>query len=160
MPDTDWNYVTKQLKLAHLSDDFIKALKKNYETKDFEEVVRLNVLLFLKKTDIHGTQVTDQAISDVDDFLKSHNDRLKKAEAQFGVPGPIVASLLWIESRYGKNLGRFHVPSVYLHLVQAPRPDVQKYLQTQTGRYADNVTPASARAHFTKDARQSEIRSR
>ena len=142
MPETDWAYVRKQLKIAGLSESFIKDLEKNYETKDFEEVVRLNVLLFLKKTDYHGSQVTDQAVSDVAGFVSEHKDRLKKAEALYGVPGKVVASLLWLESRYGKNLGHFHVPSVYLDLVQAPRADVQKYLLTQTSRYTEHVTPA------------------
>ncbi len=145
MPDTDWAYVRTQLKLAGLSQPFIKDLEKNYETKDFEEVVRLNVLLFLKKSDYHGSQVTDQAASDVADFASEHKDRLKKAEALYGVPGKVVASLLWLESRYGKNLGRFHVPSVYLDLVQAPRSNVQTYLLTQTGRYIDHVTSAQKR---------------
>ena len=142
MPSSDWAYVIKQMKLAGLSEPFIKEMQKNYEPKDFEEVVRLNVLLFLKKSDIHGTQVNDQAVSDVQAFMKNYDDRLKKAESLFQVPGPLVASLLWIESRYGKNLGRFHVPSVYLNLVQAPRSEVQKYLLTQTGRYTENVTPS------------------
>jgi membrane-bound lytic murein transglycosylase B len=145
MPDPDWKFVRRQLKLAHLSDPFIRELKKNYESKDFEEVVRLNVLLFLKKSDYHGVQVTDQAASEVADFVKDHSERLKIAESRYGVPGKIVASLMWLESRYGKNSGNFHVPSVYLHLVQAPRVAVQKYLLTQTGRYADSVTPAQKR---------------
>jgi membrane-bound lytic murein transglycosylase B len=142
MPDADWKYVRKQMKLAGLSEPFIKEMQKNYESKDFEEVVRLNVLLFLKKADIHGVQVNDQAVVDVQGFMKDYDSRLKKAEAQFEVPGRIVASLLWMESRYGKNLGRFHVPSVYLNLLQAPRADVQNYLLTQTGRYTDKVTAA------------------
>lgn len=149
VPESDWKFTRKQLKLAGLSEAFIKDLQKYYEPKDFEEVVRLNVLLFLKKADIHGVQVTDQAVSDVTAFVKEHSDRLKKANSLYGVPGNVVASLLWIESRYGKNLGHFHVPSVYLHLVQAPRADVQKYLLTQTGRYTESVTPAQ-RARILK----------
>ena len=47
MPDADWKFVRKQMKLAGLSEPFIKEMQKNYEPKDFEEVVRLNVLLFL-----------------------------------------------------------------------------------------------------------------
>jgi membrane-bound lytic murein transglycosylase B len=140
MPASNWAYVNKQLQLAGLSDAFIKSLSKNYETKDFEEVVRLNVLLFLKKSDYHGAQITDQAASEVSEFASAHKDRLKKAEIQFGVSGSVVASLLWLESRYGKNAGHFHVPSVYLDLVQAPRPEVQSYLLTQTGRYTASIT--------------------
>lgn len=142
MPPASWPFIEKQMKLAGLHEDFIRALKPNYEPKDFEDVVRLNVLLFLKKTDYHGPQITDQAATEASAFCDEHKDRLKKAEAQFGVPGKIVASLLWLESRYGKNLGHFHVPSVYLNLVQAPRKEVQTYLLTQTGRYTDSVTAA------------------
>jgi membrane-bound lytic murein transglycosylase B len=145
MPEADWSFVRRKMKAVGLSEPFIKEMREHYESKDIEEVVRLNVLLFLKKSDIHGVQVTDQAISDVKGFLKEHDAVLKKADSLYSVPGDVVASLLWIESRYGKNLGRFHVPSVYLNLLQAPRKEVQEYLLTQTGRYTDSVTPAQKR---------------
>ncbi len=142
VPDADWNFVRHKMKVVGLSEPFINEMKKYYEPKDLEELVRLNVLLFLKKTDIHGVQVNDKAVSDVQAFTKEHADVLKKAESLYEVPGRVVASLLWIESRYGKNLGRFHVPSVYLNLLQAPRKEIQEYLLTQTGRYTDKVTLA------------------
>lgn len=142
-PAPSWDYVRRQLKLAKFGEPFINELGKQYEAKDFEEVVRLNVLLFLKKSDIHGVQITDQAIQETAEFYKSNKTFLDKAQSRYGVSGKVVASLLWIESRYGKNSGHFHVPSVYLHLVQAPRAVVQKYLLTQTGRYSETPITAS-----------------
>lgn len=142
-PAASWSYVRKQLKLAGLRSDFIEALKANYEDKDLEDVLRLNVLLFLKKSDYHGVQVTEQAAAEVSAFVKDHRSVLKMAESRWSVDPMIVASLLWIESRYGKNLGKFHVPSVYLNLLQAPRKEMQAFLLTQTSRYTDDeITPA------------------
>jgi membrane-bound lytic murein transglycosylase B len=141
VPSSDWSYIQKQLELKHFSKSFIESMKTNYEEKDFEEVVRLNVLLFLKKADYHGPQVTPEAGHDVQEFCEANKAALTKAEKEFKVPGSVVASLLFMESRYGKNLGHFHVPSVYLDLLEAPRKDVQNYLQSQAERYAERITP-------------------
>lgn len=141
VPEPSWAFARQQLVLAKFSEPFIAQLKKDYDKDGFEEVIRLNVLLFLKKSDYHGPQVNDQAISETTVFSKENAATLKKAERQFGVSGKVVASLLFLESRYGKNAGHFHVPSVYVHLIQSPRKDVQDYLLTQTSRYTESVTP-------------------
>ena len=125
----DWSVVEKRLKSAGLKKSFIEALKANYEPEDFQNVVELNLLLFLRKTDDHGVQVTDDAVDRVRGFLTDHDVAFRKAEREHAVPGPVIASLLWIESRYGKNLGRFNVASIFCHLLQAERVDVLKHLK-------------------------------
>ncbi len=76
-------------------------------------------------------------------FSTANKKSLAKATKTNRVPADVVSSLLWIESRHGRNTGDFHVPSVYLHLIQAPRTSVQNYLLSRTDKYAtDKVTPA------------------
>lgn len=134
----DWAYVEKRLKKASFKPLFIREMKKLYEPGDFTQVLELNVLLFLRKSDYHGTQVTDSAVEEVKSFMIEHQHVLQKAEADHEVRAAVVASLLWIESRHGQNQGRFHVPSVYLHLLQASRPPVVRHLKAQAPRFADD----------------------
>ncbi|HVK60106.1 MAG TPA: lytic murein transglycosylase [Bdellovibrionales bacterium] len=140
VPKANWEFVQKKLEREKFSKAFIKEMQRTYEDEKFEEVIRLNVLLYLKKSDYHGTQVTSDAAREVKSFREANREAFEKAQTRYKVPSGVVASLLWIESRHGKNTGEFHVPSVYLNLIQAPRKDVQLYLQSQTGRYTDKVS--------------------
>jgi membrane-bound lytic murein transglycosylase B len=136
--DPDWKYVERRLKLKKFDKAFIAEMKKIYEPKDFIQVLELNMLLYLRSRDYHGTQVTDQAANEVRAFMEENRDSLKSAEKKMKVSGSVVASLLWIESRHGKNQGRFNVPSVYLSLLQANRKPVLRYLKSAVPRYADD----------------------
>ena len=128
----DWHYLSARLKKAHFKAEFITALRNSYEPDDFRQVVELNLLLFLRKTDQHGVQVTDEANDRIQDFMSENQEALKTAERKYGVPGPVVSSLLWMESRYGENTGRFHVASVFLDLLQAERSQVLKDLKAKS----------------------------
>ncbi|NJL24768.1 MAG: hypothetical protein HC902_06100 [Calothrix sp. SM1_5_4] len=132
--------MNKRLVKEGFKPSFIKALKAKYEDRHFLQVLELNVLLFLRKSDYHGIQVTGEAKERVRGFLKANKAALKKAEKNYRVSPPVIASLLWIESRHGQNTGQFHVPSVYLHLLQAPRPEVVAHLQRNAKQFTDHVT--------------------
>lgn len=144
-PKPSWTYVEKQLRTNGFSENFIEEVTRTYETKHFEDVLRLNILLFLKKSDYHGTQVSSLAQKEVRQFISANRVALEQAEEKYDVPGTVISSLLWIESRHGKNRGDFHVPSVYLHLLQAPRESVQKFLLTQTSRYTKDPIDKATR---------------
>lgn len=136
----DWSYVEKRLKKASFKNSFIQEMKQLYEPKDFAQVLELNVLLYLRKSDYHGTQVTDQAVEEVRSFMAQQKSALRQAESRNKVKASVVASLLWIESRHGRNQGQFHVPSVYLHLLQAERKAVVSHLKSAAPRFADSAT--------------------
>lgn len=133
----DAAYARKQLEAEGFSPGFIKQVMKTYESKGYEEVLRLNTILYLKKSDYHGIQVTEQATKEVRQFSEKNKVALQKAEAAYKVPAEVIASLLFIESRFGKTIGNYHIPSVYLHIIQAPKKSVQEYLLSQTHRYTD-----------------------
>lgn len=137
---SDWPYVEKKLKAAGLKKDFISALKDTYVDKDLETVVKLNVLLFLKKSDYHGVQVNGSGVENIRAFLQTHKDTFAEAEKHFSVKPSVIASLLWMESRHGANYGRFHVPSVFLNLLQSGRKDVIEFLQANATDFNPNVT--------------------
>jgi len=139
-PKADWKFVEKRLQKSGFKPDFVKNLKAFYDPDQFAEVLELNTLLFLKKTDYHGVQVTPEAATTVRGFVELNHEALEGAEKTFGVPKEIVASLLWMESRQGKNTGQFHVASVFLDLLQADRPGTVLYLQHAGTRFTDKVT--------------------
>jgi membrane-bound lytic murein transglycosylase B len=153
-PKPIWSIVERRLVKEKFKAAFIKEMKRLYEKDRFGETLRLNVMLFLKRVNYHGVQVSDEAAEKVQAFINAHAKTFKKAEKEHGVPANVIASLLWIESRHGVNLGDFHVPSVYLHLAQAMRPDVQKYYETQVYRFTDEKLTKKDRIEFKKRSKQ------
>lgn len=141
----DWTYIEKKLKKAKLEKSFIAALKESYNDKDLQTVTKLNVLLFLKTSNYHAVQASDSASENIHSFLSTHSEIFNDAENKFGVSKEVIASLLWMESRHGKNYGNFHVPSVFLNLIQSERADVVTFLQESATEFSSDVTKKNRR---------------
>lgn len=133
-------FLERKLRREKFKPAFVRQMLRDYEQKDFHSVLELNVLLYLRKSNYHGPQVSDHAVSEVREFQQAQSKWLRLASSRYGVNQHAVASLLWIESRLGRNVGNFHVPSVYLHLIQAPRVSVQNYLLSRTTKFTDSIT--------------------
>ena len=56
-----------------------------------------------------GIMVNESRISAGKEFIKSHKQDLKKAEKIYGVPAEIIASIIGIETRYGRIKGNIRV---------------------------------------------------
>jgi membrane-bound lytic murein transglycosylase B len=147
-----WPYVAKRLSQAGFKKSFIKALRAQYDTKDFTQVLELNVLLYLRKSDYHGPQVNHDAAKSVAAFLAQYQPAFKSEERTYGVPPAVIAGLLWLESRYGENTGRFHVPSVFIHLLQAERAPVLSHLKLAAKTMSKEKVTAKVRAEIEKRA--------
>lgn len=140
-PKPSWAFAESRLLAEGLDPQFIRQLKATYDPKDFNEVVELNLLLYLRKKDVHRPQVQKKnPVVTVKEFIATHKHTLRLAEQKYGVHPETVSSLLWLETRHGRNQGRFHVPSVFLHLLQADRMDVVKHLKNTANKYGP-VTP-------------------
>ena len=124
-PDINWSL--QQLKKKKINSSFLKILKKNYDKKSFTSVIRLNTLGFLSPPN-HMSLVSDEAVMKSLDFLNQNKTSFDIALKEYTVPPEIITSLLWVETRHGKITGTFHVPSVYLHLLQLSRQKNQNYL--------------------------------
>ncbi|HEX4923437.1 MAG TPA: lytic murein transglycosylase [Bdellovibrionales bacterium] len=144
----DWTAAEQRLVNAGFNKKFIRALESAYVPSEFRQVVELNVLLYLRKSDYHGPQVTREATDAVRKFIAKHGKTLREAERRFGVTAGPIASLLWLESRHGQNMGRFHVPSVYVHLLQADRPETLEHLKKAASDFGPTTeqTPAEIEA--------------
>lgn len=137
---TNWNYAARKMVNAGLKKKFILEIKRQYEPESFKQVVELNTLLYLKTKNIHGVQVSSDAEENVRRFLTDHRQSFRWMENDFSVDPSVVSSLMWIESRHGKNVGRFHVPSVYVHLLQSDNPKVQEHLVAKGKDYRAKLT--------------------
>lgn len=49
-------------------------------------------------------------------FMVTHQEQLKKAEAEYDIPATVIAAILGIESDYGLNIGRFNPLNVYVSM--------------------------------------------
>ena len=148
----DLKYVRTQMKKAGFKSKFINDVVKAYEEKHFEQTLELNVLLYLRKHDDHGGQVSQDAVKTINDFMDKNRSALFRAEKDHGVSRSVISSLLWLESRHGVNQGRFHVASVYMHLLQGPRKSVVQHLREHAHEFMgkDEVLTPKIRAEIKK----------
>jgi membrane-bound lytic murein transglycosylase B len=69
--------------------------------------------------------VTDRRIDDGVAFLRANAALLKRVEGEFGVPAPLIVTILGVETNYGRVTGRYHVLDALATLAFAypPRQD-------------------------------------
>lgn len=124
-PDLKWS--VQQLKSKKMNNAFINTVRKNYDKKSFERVIRLNILGFLSPSN-HMALISDKAVEKSLGFLQRNQSTFDYVQDEYAVPPEIITSLLWIETRHGNITGTFHVPSVYMHLLQLSRKKNQNEL--------------------------------
>lgn len=124
-PDKQW--LRKELKALGHSKEFIKTALDHYQEKTFETVLRLNLLGFLQPPQ-HMDRVTSQSVAETHKFVETNQEFFEQAEKKYKISPYIISALLWIETRHGEDRGRFHIVSVYLHLLQADRKGIRQKL--------------------------------
>ena len=144
-PASSWPYVRHKLSAAGFEPAFVRALARTYEPRHLARVDELNVLLYLRERDDHGPQATDDGAGRVREFLSTNHALFAATSRRYGVDPAVIASLLYIESRFGRNVGHFHVASVFLNLVQADRPEVIAHLRAAAPQFRKKITPAIRR---------------
>lgn len=103
---------------------FIELLKENYREEERLKVLDYNLLGFLKDRPAANPRIPGWELKRVEDFLRKHKTAFSKVQKKFPVPKEIIASLLWVETKYGRDLGTFHVASSYLSIAQADYPPI------------------------------------
>lgn len=116
-PDTLW--LRQELRRMGLSRAFTEESLRHYEPEGFKTVLTLNLLGFLQPPGQHMNHVTPQAVKEAAKFIRENKKAFAEAQEKFAVPADVISSLLWIETRHGDDVGRFHTLSVFLHLLQA-----------------------------------------
>jgi membrane-bound lytic murein transglycosylase B len=124
-----------------LDDEFIRELNRRYihGKKNWIEsatkILEPNVLGFLYSGDYfsHDTPPGRRAILK---YLRDHQLSFKEAEKEYHVNAYAIASLLWVETKLGKDLGRHPVPWIFHSLVLGAHPNLcSKVLEALPAKY-------------------------
>lgn len=116
-------YAAQRLTAKGLRPDFLELVKKTYREDQREQVLELNLLGFLQSNKATGNEpIPGWELARVHKFLDSHRKTFRSAEREFHVSREVIASLLWVETRHGRDLGKFHVASALFSLSQADYP--------------------------------------
>jgi membrane-bound lytic murein transglycosylase B len=102
-----------------------------------ERIISLNVFGFLSHSD-YSAHYNNFAIKKTKSFLKHYRKTLNAAEKKFAVNKEVIAALLWVETKHGKQTGNFALPFVYFSLAQADHPTLAlKNLEILNSRKAE-----------------------
>jgi membrane-bound lytic murein transglycosylase B len=117
-------HAISKLREKGVSESFLTLLQDNYRESERAKVLDLNILGFLKVRPTQDERIPAWELKRVEKFLKNNRTAFKEAEKKFQVPKEVVASLLWVETKYGRDIGTFHVGSTYLSLMMADYPTI------------------------------------
>ncbi len=98
--------------------DFVQMLINHSSTQFDEKYIRVNVIKSMQKVD-YSSHYSDKSARTVSEILRQNIDIFQKCEDIFNIPKEIIASIIWIETKFGSYLGTSHVPSVYLNTALA-----------------------------------------
>ena len=104
---------------------FIYHLLSDPRTKFEERYVRINVTGFLRKTDY--SRAYDRA--SVNKAARQMNENYSifdSAEKKFSVPKELIATILWIETKFGSYTGNNQLATVFLSTAMADQPQFVK----------------------------------
>ncbi|MBS1560159.1 MAG: lytic murein transglycosylase [Bacteroidetes bacterium] len=125
---------------------FIRRILSVPQTGFDSQCVRINVTNYAKKTD-YSLNVNEMSVKSVRTFIADHDSLLLACEERYNVPKEVIASILWIETKFGRVLGKHHLPSVYLSVMLSAEPEfIEKNLEAvRTGADVDSARIDSVR---------------
>lgn len=140
-------YASEKLRTAGISEDFLQLLIKNYREEERAKVIDLNVLGFLRSNKSSGDEkIPGWELQRVGKFLQEHRREFSYVEKKYPVPKEVIASLLWVETKHGKDLGTFHVGSALFSLVEADYPTIaDQTLESARKKAADYTSAIEAK---------------
>ena len=134
------DYALQRMLDDKLSPEFLQEVKNGLAEKSLrtqqsaQDIIFLNVLGFLAHAD-YSRHYSAKAVREVRKFMKHYSKSLALAEKTFLVPKEVIASLIWVETKFGKHTGSYSLPWVYATLLQAShRTIAQKTIQELSNR--------------------------
>ena len=135
------DHAVARLRAKGMSEAFIDLILRNYEEKDRARVLDLNLLGFLKVRPEQEERIPRWELDRVRKFLYQNRKVFRDAEKRFPVPREVIASLLWVETKHGKDLGRFHVASAFFSIAQADYPTILDQSLDRAKEIGGELTP-------------------
>lgn len=124
-------FADQRFKDAGIDSEFVASLHHSFIEKhsawreEAVHIIELNVFGFLAHSD-YSLHDTPRAKKQISTFLKSHRKSFREAREKYNVPSRVVASLLWVETKHGKVMGKFLAAWVYFALSLSAHPDFTK----------------------------------
>lgn len=116
-------FAAEKVRAKGASQNFLALVQKNYRADQRDRVLELNFLGFLRANKATGEEkIPAWELRRVLKFIESNRATFKEAEKKFRVPKEVIASLLWVETKHGRDLGTFHVASALFSMAQADYP--------------------------------------
>jgi membrane-bound lytic murein transglycosylase B len=135
------DFAFSKLRDKKVSEDFIDLLAANYQEKDRARVLDLNLLGFLKMRPEQEESIPGWELEKVEKFLQKNKKTFSEVEKKFPVPKEVIASLLWVETKYGRDVGTFHVGSAFLSIAQADFPTIIDQTMETAKKIRSEITP-------------------
>ena len=103
--------------------EFVLTLSRDPGVQLDEKIVRLNVLNFAKPAH-YDHFLVDDSVERCRDFLAKYRKTLRLCEHRYRVPKEVIAALLWVETKHGKNTGGRYVVNTFMNLALANTPEM------------------------------------
>lgn len=116
-------FAVEKARAKGASQDFLDLVLQHYRADQREKVLELNFLGFLRANQAKGDEkIPDWELQRVQKFIRKNKLTFAEAEKKFSVPKEVIASLLWVETKHGRDTGNFHVASALFSMAQADYP--------------------------------------
>lgn len=118
-------HLTRAARIARqhgVDSAFVASLLRTPQTAFNDRFVRINVTNYAQKTD-YSHNYNELGVRKVREFVGKHDSILQLVDSLYGVPPEVIGSLLWVESKHGTILGKYHVASVYLSVLLSREPE-------------------------------------
>ncbi|MDH4127190.1 MAG: lytic murein transglycosylase [Spirochaetota bacterium] len=124
------SFIIEKLKQNGINESNAKNYL-NYDIINFNpQIIALNLGFIDNKINIKKLKsvllTSSSKISS--DFIKKYSPFIKKVSIQYKIPEEIILSILWVETRFGENLGNHSVLNVYFNLSLLQHPVILKEL--------------------------------
>lgn len=116
-------FALNKLREAKVSSGLINLIERDYDSKERDRIVEMNIFGFLGKAD-YSTHYSKRALRKCKEFSKKYSRVLRQVERSTGVSKEVIAALLWVETKHGNLTGRHSLSSVFFSLLQADHPEV------------------------------------
>jgi membrane-bound lytic murein transglycosylase B len=149
-------YALEKLRARNASEDFLELVQSKYREDERPKVLDLNLLGFLKERPEQSPAIPYWELRRVDRFLHKYRKVFRRAARHYPVPKEVIASLLWVETKYGRDSGTFHVASSFLSLIMADYPTIMDETLDLAHQYTKDLTPETEKKILARSQAKSD----
>lgn len=156
-------FALQKARAKGVSENFLGLVLEHYKADQRDRVLDLNFLGFLRVNQATGHEkIPGWELERVQKFIRKNRAAFQDAEKKFRVPREVIASLLWVETKHGRDVGTFHVASALFSMAQADYPTLlDQLLDTAKSRASsyskDMELKIANRARLKSDWAVSEL---